>query len=156
MMVLGQYRAVRLDSSGSVWSRTGWYMRVLGQFGAILVGTWWYWVSITWCCLELSGTGLIWGFDACIYWKKGDLVACYHSGTNERRTRKDRATQPLDHGRPRWAVKVVTNNKCNTAYFCISLLENFKKSITNAWYFCLLFLWTRVLSMTDIAGTWLM
>ena len=28
---------------------------------------------------------------------------CYHSGTNEQ-TRKDRATQPIDHGRLRWAI----------------------------------------------------
>ena len=43
------------------------YMMVLGQYGAVLVGTWWYWVSITWYCLELSGRGLIWDFNACIY-----------------------------------------------------------------------------------------
>ena len=42
-------------------------MVILGQYGAVLVGTWWYWVSITWYCLELSGTGLIWGFNACIH-----------------------------------------------------------------------------------------
>ena len=28
------------------------------QYGAVLVGTWWYWVSITLYCLVLSGTGL--------------------------------------------------------------------------------------------------
>ena len=113
LVVLGQYRAVRVDiwcyliSMKRNWlihDNTGRYWLVFGGDGAVLVGTWRYWVSITWCCLELSGTGLIWGFDACIYWKKGDLVACYHSGTNERRTRKDRATQPMDHGRLRWAI----------------------------------------------------
>ena len=26
---------------------SGWYLVVLGQYGAELVGTWWYWVNIT-------------------------------------------------------------------------------------------------------------
>ena len=38
--------------------------------------------------------------------KSGDLVGCYHSGTNEQ-TRKDRATQPLDYGRLRWANSIL-------------------------------------------------
>ena len=25
---------------------TGWYLVVLGQYGTVLVGTWWYWFSI--------------------------------------------------------------------------------------------------------------
>ena len=33
--------------------------------------------------------------------RSGDLVGCHHSRTNKRRTRKDRATQPMDHGRLR-------------------------------------------------------
>ena len=44
--------------------------------------------------------------------KSGDLVGCYHSGTNEQpnnRTRKDRATQPMDHGRLRRAKGIVRN-----------------------------------------------
>ena len=37
--------------------------------------------------------------------KNGDLVGCHHSGTtNKRRTRNDRATQLMDHGRLRWAI----------------------------------------------------
>ena len=28
--------------TGSVWGGTGWYLVLLGQYGAILVGTWWY------------------------------------------------------------------------------------------------------------------
>ena len=24
---------------------TGWFLVILGQYGAVLVGTWWYWVS---------------------------------------------------------------------------------------------------------------
>ena len=36
------YRAVLVRS----------YLVVLGQYGAVPVGTWWYWVSITLYCLE--------------------------------------------------------------------------------------------------------
>ena len=36
---------------------TGYYLVVLGQYRAVLVGTWWCWVSIAWYCLILSGTG---------------------------------------------------------------------------------------------------
>ena len=55
LMVLGQYEAVLvgtwwywvsrrrywlvLDGTGSVWSGTGWYLVVLGQYGAELVKT---------------------------------------------------------------------------------------------------------------------
>ena len=41
-------------------------MMVPGQYGAVLVGTWWYWGRMIWYCLELSGTGLIWGFNGYI------------------------------------------------------------------------------------------
>ena len=58
------------DSTGSLQGSTGWYLMLLGQYGAILVVTCWYWVSITWYWLVLSCTGLIKGFYACIYWKK--------------------------------------------------------------------------------------
>ena len=40
---------------------------------------------------------------------KWDLVRCHHGGTNEptnNQTRKDRATQPMDYGRLRWAMKL--------------------------------------------------
>ena len=33
---------------------------------------------------------------------------CHHSGTNEQRTRKDRATQPKDHGRQRRAIYLLS------------------------------------------------
>ena len=36
--------------------------------------------------------------------KSGDLVGCNHSETTNKWTRKDRATQPLDHGKLRWAI----------------------------------------------------
>ena len=37
--------------------------------------------------------------------KYGDLFGCHHSGTTT--TRKDRATQPMGHGRLRWANRFV-------------------------------------------------
>ena len=46
---------------------------VLGKYGAILVGTWWYWISIRryWLILGVTrsvegGTGSVWG-DTCWY-----------------------------------------------------------------------------------------
>ena len=77
---------------GSVWGGTGWYLVVLGQYGAVLLGIKWYWVGIGLLCLYVLK-------------KVGDLVGSYHSGTTKKRsndrTRKDRATQPMDHGRLR-------------------------------------------------------
>ena len=61
-----------LDGSGSVWGNTCWYlvvldqqgavmvdtyMMVLGQYRAVLVGTWWYWVSRGRYWSVLGGTG---------------------------------------------------------------------------------------------------
>jgi len=68
-----------------------WYQQVLGQYKAILSGTWWYWVSknwhfgITWYRVS---NGLV-----CMYivyiGKSGDLVGCYrcltYSLTDNRR-----------------------------------------------------------------------
>ena len=47
MMVLGQYRAVLVGSwwYGSVWGGTVWYLVVLGQNRMVLVDIWEYWVS---------------------------------------------------------------------------------------------------------------
>ena len=69
-MVLGQYGAKLAD------------MMVLGQYDAVLAGTLWYWVSITWYCLVLGGTANI--------KKSGDLVRCYHSGTTNKQMNKER------------------------------------------------------------------
>ena len=55
------------DNTGSVEGDTDYYLVVPGQYGAVLVGTWWYWLSITCYCLESSGTRLLKGFYACIY-----------------------------------------------------------------------------------------
>ena len=69
-MVVGQYRALLVETCwfvlnriGSVWGGTGWYLVALGQYNFVLFGIKWYWVSI----------GL----------KSGDLIGCYHSGTDE-------------------------------------------------------------------------
>ena len=34
------------DGTGSAKGGTGQYLVVLGQYGALLVGTWWHWISI--------------------------------------------------------------------------------------------------------------
>ena len=38
---IGRYWLV-LGGSGPVWCGTDWYLVVLSQYGAVLVGTWWY------------------------------------------------------------------------------------------------------------------
>ena len=93
------------DVTGSVKESTGWFLVILCHYWTFLVGTWWYWVSLTWYCLVLSETGLVQCFYACIYWKSGNLVWCHHSGTTNKWKRKDRATQSMDHGRLRWAIR---------------------------------------------------
>ena len=45
----------------SVLGSTGWFLVLLGQFGALLVGTWWYSLSIWWYWLIYDGTGLVEG-----------------------------------------------------------------------------------------------
>ena len=59
---------------------------VLGQYDAVLVGTWWYWVSMTWYCLILDGTGLVWALMPVYIEKSGDLAGCYNSGTTNEQT----------------------------------------------------------------------
>ena len=71
---------------------------IRGQYGVVLVGTWWCWVSIIWYCLELSGTGLIWAFMP-VYIEKVEIwLGVTIAGRTNEQTRNDRATQPLDHG----------------------------------------------------------
>ena len=48
-------------------------LMILGQYGVVLVDTWWYWVSKTWYCLVSSGTGSVY------IEKSGDLVGCHRS-----------------------------------------------------------------------------
>ena len=45
------------DGAVSVEGGTGWYLVVLGQYGAELVDTWWCWDSIGQYWLILGGTG---------------------------------------------------------------------------------------------------
>ena len=47
------------DGTGSVEGGTGGYLVVLGQWEAVLVGTWWYWVSRRRYWLVLGGTGSV-------------------------------------------------------------------------------------------------
>ena len=147
MMILGQYGAVLVgtlwywvsiwqygliyDVTGLVWSGTDWYMIILGQLKSVEVSIWWCLVSIGRYWLVLGGTGSIWGsagwysvvlvyiwwywvsigLYACIYWKKVEIwsdVTIAGRQTNKRRTRKDRANQPIDQGRLRWAKTDLT------------------------------------------------
>ena len=54
-----------LGGNGSVGSGTGWYLVVLGQWEAVLVGTWWYWVSRRRYWLVLGGIGSVQGGNVC-------------------------------------------------------------------------------------------
>ena len=45
------------DGAVSVQGGTGWYLMVLGQWKAVLVGTWWYWVNMERDWLKHYGTG---------------------------------------------------------------------------------------------------
>ena len=49
------------DGTVSVEGGTGFYLVILGQHGAVLIGTWWYWVSMGRYLLVISGTGSVWG-----------------------------------------------------------------------------------------------
>ena len=51
-----------------MWSGTDWYLAVLGQYNLVLLGIKWNWVSTRLLCLYIE--------------KSGDLVGCYHSGTD--------------------------------------------------------------------------
>ena len=80
---------------------------VLGQWTAVLVGNLWYCVSIGGHWLVIGGgTGSVKGCYACTYWKSGNLVGCYHSGTttNEKGRIELLSQWPMDGGL-RWATK---------------------------------------------------
>ena len=66
----------------------GRYWLVLGQYNLVLLGIKWYWVSIGLLCLYILKNTEIW---------LGVTIA--GRTTNDKQTRKDRATQPMDHGR---------------------------------------------------------
>ena len=44
-MVLGQYMAI-LAGTWWYWVSISWYLAVLGHYRAVLVGIWWYLVSM--------------------------------------------------------------------------------------------------------------
>ena len=50
-----------LGGTWPVLGGTGWFVVVMGQYGAVLVGTWWYWVSIEQCWLVCGSNGSVWG-----------------------------------------------------------------------------------------------
>ena len=50
---------------------------VLGQYRAVLVGTWWYWVSIGHCWLVLGGTGSVYGGVGAVYCREICSFCCY-------------------------------------------------------------------------------
>ena len=47
--------------TGQYWGGTGWYLVVLGRYGAVLFDPWCYLVSIGWYWLVLGDTGSVWG-----------------------------------------------------------------------------------------------
>ena len=50
-----------LGGTWSVVGGTGWYLVAMGCNGAVLVGTWCYWVSMERYWLEHGGTGSVRG-----------------------------------------------------------------------------------------------
>ena len=47
---------VSKSGTGSLGGGFGWYLVVLGQFRAVVVDTWWYWISMGQYLLILGGT----------------------------------------------------------------------------------------------------
>ena len=76
-----------IDGTGSVLGDTGCNLVVLGQYNLVLLGIKWNWVSARLLCLYILKNMEIWS----------DVTKAGRR-TNKRRTRKDRATQPMDHG----------------------------------------------------------
>ena len=75
------------DDTGSVEGGTGWYLVVLSQCNLVLLGINWNWVSTTLLCLYILKKVEFWS-DVTIAGRR-----------KNKQTRKDRATQPMDHGR---------------------------------------------------------
>ena len=48
-----------LGGTGPVLGGNCRYLVVLGQYRAVLVGLWWYWVSVGRCWLVRGGTGSV-------------------------------------------------------------------------------------------------
>ena len=73
---------------------TGWYLVVLGQYKLVLLVIRWLWVSIGLLCLSILKIMEIWS----------DVTTAGRQ-TNERRTREDRPTQPMDQ----WKAEMSKN-----------------------------------------------
>ena len=82
---------------------------VLGGTGSVLVGTLWCWVSVEWSVYYSSHLSNI--LKKVLIWSDVTIAGRMDKRTNER-TRKDRATQPMDHGP--WTAEM--SNSC-TAQF---------------------------------------
>ena len=67
---------------------------VPGQYNLVLLGIKWNWASTRLLCLYILKKKVE-------IWSDVSIVG----GTTNKRTRKDRATQPMDHGRLRWAKR---------------------------------------------------
>ena len=95
---IGRYY-LALGGTGSVRGSIGWYRMVLGQYGAMLVGKWWYLVSMVrsgpgWYLVALGqynsvllGLGIKW------YWVSKVLL-CLHILTKKRRFSR---ASPIPH-----------------------------------------------------------
>ena len=61
MVVMGQYGLcwLVLGGTGPVLGGNCRYLVVLGQYRAVLVGLWWYWVSVGLCWLVRGGPGSV-------------------------------------------------------------------------------------------------
>ena len=137
-MVLCQYGAVLVGSGD------------MGQFGVVLFGTLWYWVRIGCYCLIFDSTGsvqggtgwylvsLTWYFLVLTikwYWVIIWLLCQYIlkkveiwldvtiAGRTDGRTRKDRATRPMNLGRLRWAILVEGELSMCMGKLCSVLLQ---------------------------------
>ena len=76
-----------LGGTESVWVGTGWYLVVLGQYNLVLLGIKWNLVSVGLLCLYIL--------------KNMEIYSDVTIAGRRQRKRKDRATQPMDHGRLR-------------------------------------------------------
>ena len=77
-----------IGGTESVWVGTGWYLVVLGQYNLVLLGIKWNLVSVGLLCLYILKNMEIYS----------DVTIAGRTTTTKR---KDRATQPMDHGRLR-------------------------------------------------------
>ena len=82
-----------LGGVGSVWCGTGWHLVVMAQYNLVLLGVKWNLVITRLLCLYILKKKVE-------IWSDVTIVGRTDRQTHER-TRKDRATQPMDQGRLR-------------------------------------------------------